>query len=67
MWAKTRDTLLTVEPGTPAGYGRIIALRRQLIAPARAAASALPARRRMSDFNAGLVSFHARLPRSRDA
>jgi ribosomal protein RSM22 (predicted rRNA methylase) len=32
LWAKTRDTLLVVEPGTPAGYGRIIALRAQLIA-----------------------------------
>jgi ribosomal protein RSM22 (predicted rRNA methylase) len=32
MWAKTRDTLLIVEPGTPAGYARIMALRAQLIA-----------------------------------
>jgi ribosomal protein RSM22 (predicted rRNA methylase) len=32
MWARTRDTLLVVEPGTPAGYARIIALRQQLIA-----------------------------------
>ena len=32
MWEKTLDTLLVVEPGTPAGYARIIALRRQLIA-----------------------------------
>ena len=31
MWAKTRDTLLVVEPGTPAGTARIIALRQQLI------------------------------------
>lgn len=31
MWEKTGDTLLVVEPGTPAGYGGIIALRRQLI------------------------------------
>jgi ribosomal protein RSM22 (predicted rRNA methylase) len=32
MWAKTRNTLLVVEPGTPAGYTRIIALRAHLIA-----------------------------------
>jgi ribosomal protein RSM22 (predicted rRNA methylase) len=32
LWAKTRETLLVVEPGTPAGYGRIIELRTQLIA-----------------------------------
>jgi ribosomal protein RSM22 (predicted rRNA methylase) len=32
MWQKTRDTLLVVEPGTPAGYTRIIALRERLIA-----------------------------------
>lgn len=31
MWAKARDTLLVVEPGTPAGYARIIALRAHLI------------------------------------
>jgi ribosomal protein RSM22 (predicted rRNA methylase) len=32
MWAKTRDMLLVVEPGTPAGYARIIDLRTRLIA-----------------------------------
>jgi ribosomal protein RSM22 (predicted rRNA methylase) len=31
MWAKTRDTLVVIEPGTPAGHARIIALRVQLI------------------------------------
>ena len=32
IWAKTRDTLLVVEPGTPAGYARILTARTQLIA-----------------------------------
>jgi ribosomal protein RSM22 (predicted rRNA methylase) len=32
LWRKTRNTLLVVEPGTPAGYARIVALRAQLIA-----------------------------------
>lgn len=32
LWTKTRDILLVVEPGTPAGYARIIELRAQLIA-----------------------------------
>lgn len=31
MWERSRDTLLVVEPGTPAGHARIIALRQQLI------------------------------------
>src|SRR5262249_13879851 len=31
MWAKARHALLVIEPGTPAGYARILALRRQLI------------------------------------
>jgi ribosomal protein RSM22 (predicted rRNA methylase) len=42
MWAKTRDTLLIVEPGTPAGYGRIIALREQLIASGAHVAAPCP-------------------------
>ena len=32
MWAKTGDTLLIVEPGTPAGFARIVELRTRLIA-----------------------------------
>lgn len=32
LWSKTGDTLLVVEPGTPAGYARIMALRARLIA-----------------------------------
>jgi ribosomal protein RSM22 (predicted rRNA methylase) len=42
MWAKTRDTLLIVEPGTPSGYGRIIALREQLIASGAHVAAPCP-------------------------
>src|SRR5262249_27213571 len=32
MWQRTCDTLLIVEPGTPAGYQRILAVRTVLIA-----------------------------------
>lgn len=32
MWSKTRNILLVVEPGTPAGYARIIDLRARLTA-----------------------------------
>jgi ribosomal protein RSM22 (predicted rRNA methylase) len=42
MWAKTRDTLLVVEPGTPAGYARIIALRGRLIAAGAHVAAPCP-------------------------
>ena len=42
MWRKTRDTLLVVEPGTPAGYARIIALRAQLIAAGAHVAAPCP-------------------------
>ena len=42
MWAKTRDTLLIVEPGTPVGYARILALRAQLIASGAHVAAPCP-------------------------
>lgn len=32
LWQRTDDTLLVIEPGTPAGYARIVALRGKLIA-----------------------------------
>jgi ribosomal protein RSM22 (predicted rRNA methylase) len=42
LWTKTRDTLLVVEPGTPAGYARIIELRAQLIASGAHVAAPCP-------------------------
>ena len=66
MWTKARDTLLIVEPGTPAGYARILTARRQLIAagahvaaPARTTASARSPRR------TGVISHNACRDRAR--
>jgi len=64
MWSKTRDTLLVVEPGTPAGYARIIAIRQQLIAAGAHVAAPCP-----HDGPCPLVTpdwchFTQRLPRS---
>jgi ribosomal protein RSM22 (predicted rRNA methylase) len=42
LWSKTRDTLVVVEPGTPAGYARIIELRAQLIASGAHVAAPCP-------------------------
>ena len=42
LWAKARDTLLVVEPGTPAGYAATIALRAHLIASGAFVAAPCP-------------------------
>jgi ribosomal protein RSM22 (predicted rRNA methylase) len=65
MWAKTRDTLLIVEPGTPAGYGRIIALRRQLIAAGANVAAPCPHDGECPIPTPDWCHFTQRLPRSR--
>src|SRR5260370_19811045 len=65
MWAKTRDTLLIVEPGTPAGYGRIIALRRQLIAADANVAAPCPHDGECPLAAPDWCHFTQRLPRSR--
>jgi len=65
MWAKTRDTLLIVEPGTPAGYGRIIALRRQLIAAGAHVAAPCPHDGECPISTPDWCHFTQRLPRSR--
>jgi ribosomal protein RSM22 (predicted rRNA methylase) len=65
MWAKTRDTLLIVEPGTPAGYGRIIALREQLIASGARVAAPCPHDGKCPLTATDWCHFTQRLPRSR--
>ena len=42
MWAKARHALIVIEPGTPAGYARILALRAQLIAAGAHVAAPCP-------------------------
>ncbi|HTB00599.1 MAG TPA: small ribosomal subunit Rsm22 family protein [Bradyrhizobium sp.] len=65
MWAKTRDTLLIVEPGTPAGYARIIAMRAQLIAAGAHVAAPCPHDRGCPLTAPDWCHFTQRLPRSR--
>jgi ribosomal protein RSM22 (predicted rRNA methylase) len=65
MWSKTRDTLLVVEPGTPAGYRRIIALREQLIAAGAHVAAPCPHDGKCPLRAPDWCHFTQRLPRSR--
>jgi ribosomal protein RSM22 (predicted rRNA methylase) len=65
MWEKTRDTLLIVEPGTPAGYGRIIALRERLIASGAHVAAPCPHDGRCPLAAPDWCHFTQRLQRSR--
>jgi len=65
MWARTSDTLLIIEPGTPAGYARIIELRRQLIAQGAHVAAPCPHDRECPLVAPDWCHFTQRLPRSR--
>jgi ribosomal protein RSM22 (predicted rRNA methylase) len=64
MWSKTRDTLLVVEPGTPTGYARIIALRAQLIASGAHVAAPCPHDEKCPLQKPDWCHFTQRLPRS---
>jgi len=65
MWAKTRDTLLIVEPGTPSGYARIIAARAQLIASGAHVAAPCPHNGKCPLTAPDWCHFTQRLPRLR--
>ena len=64
MWQKTRDTLLVIEPGTPAGHARIIALRAQLIAAGAHVAAPCPHDGQCPLSAPDWCHFTQRLPRS---
>jgi ribosomal protein RSM22 (predicted rRNA methylase) len=65
MWQKTRDTLLVVEPGTPAGYQRVLALRARLIAQGAHAIAPCPHDRACPLTAPDWCHFSQRLSRSR--
>ena len=64
MWAKARHALLVIEPGTPAGYARILALRQQLIAAGAHVAAPCPHEKPCPLTPPDWCHFSQRLPRS---
>jgi len=66
LWERTRGTLLVVEPGTPAGYARVIALRTQLLADGAHVLAPCPHDNACPLVAPDWCHFAQRLPRSRD-
>lgn len=64
MWAKARHALLVIEPGTPAGYARILALRQQLTAAGAFVAAPCPHEKPCPLIAPDWCHFNQRLPRS---
>jgi ribosomal protein RSM22 (predicted rRNA methylase) len=66
LWASTAHALVVIEPGTPAGYGRILQIRRLLIAAGAHVAAPCPHERDCPLLAPDWCHFAQRLPRSRD-
>jgi ribosomal protein RSM22 (predicted rRNA methylase) len=64
MWARARHALVVIEPGTPAGYARILALRQQLIASGAHVAAPCPHEKPCPLTTPDWCHFSQRLPRS---
>jgi ribosomal protein RSM22 (predicted rRNA methylase) len=66
LWAATAGALVIIEPGTPAGYGRILHVRSELIAAGAHVAAPCPHKRECPLHPPDWCHFAQRLPRSRD-
>ena len=66
LWAATAGALVIIEPGTPAGCGRILRMRGELIAAGADVAAPCPHERECPLRPPDWCHFAQRLPRSRD-
>jgi ribosomal protein RSM22 (predicted rRNA methylase) len=66
LWAATAGALVIIEPGTPAGYGRILRMRSELIAVGAHMGAPCPHERECPLRPPDWCHFAQRLPRSRD-
>jgi ribosomal protein RSM22 (predicted rRNA methylase) len=66
LWAATAQALVVIEPGTPAGYGRIMQIRGLLIEAGAHVAAPCPHERDCPLVAPDWCHFAQRLPRSRD-